>query len=224
MKVALLGAGKTGGKVAELHENTIIFNSTNKPTIENLKSCDVVISFLAGPIFAEYIDLLIESNIPVVTGSTGFEWPSNIDQTLEAKELKWVRAHNFSLGMNIVKKMIEILSMSSELYPEAQYMIHDIHHTQKLDSPSGTALSWQDWLGKKAHISAERTGDVVGYHHLEMDSKQEKIKITHEAKDRAIFARGALWAADKILNDNDIEYGLTHFSDIVSKYLYKDQK
>jgi 4-hydroxy-tetrahydrodipicolinate reductase len=219
MKVALLGAGKTGGKVAQLHENTVVFNSSNKPTLERLKECDIVISFLSGDIFSEYIPMLINSGLPVITGSTGFEWPQGIDSQLKEKNSTWVRAHNFSLGMNIVKSMIETLSKTTTLYNDASYSIHDIHHTKKLDAPSGTALSWKDWLGQDAQITSERTGDVVGYHHLEMTSSMESIKITHEAKDRAIFASGALWTAQKILNNKNNAYGLIHFSDVVKAHI-----
>lgn len=219
MKIALLGAGKTGSKVAELHKDTVIFNTKNKPNAQKLKECDVVISFLSGDIFNEYIPMLIESKVPVVTGSTGFDWPEDIQSRLQESNLKWIRAHNFSLGMNIVKNMIEIVSKATELYDDVEFKIHDIHHTQKLDAPSGTAISWEKWLGHKAEITSERTGDVVGYHHLEMDVPVEHIKITHEAKDRAIFASGAIWAAKRILNDSSIEAGLTDFSSIVKKHL-----
>lgn len=219
MKIALLGAGKTGSKVAELHQDTIIFNTSNKPTVEKLKGCDVVISFLVGDVFLEYIPLLIESRVPVVTGSTGFHWPRGIHNELMEKQVKWIKAHNFSLGMNIVKSMIEMISKAEKLYQEVNYTIHDIHHVKKLDSPSGTALSWKEWLGKEAEITAERTGDVIGYHHLEMESPVEKIKVTHEAKDRGIFASGAIWAATKILEDESIPYGLNNFNLIVKKHL-----
>ena len=219
MKVALLGAGKTGSKVAELHPETIIFNSTNKPTLEKLEACDVIISFLAGDIFSQYIPLLIESKKPVITGSTGFTWDQKYIDQINQQKVTWVRAHNFSLGMNIVKTLIQFLSKASLLYPNANYSIHDIHHTKKLDSPSGTAITWKDWLGKDAEITAERIGDVVGYHHLEMESDVEKIKITHEAKDRAIFASGALWAAEKVLLEKNINRGLLEFSDLVTENL-----
>ena len=219
MKIALLGAGKTGGKVAELHQDTVIFNSTNRPTVEGLQKCDIVISFLTGDVFKEYIPLLLESKLPVVTGSTGFQWPRGIHQELEDNGVKWIKAHNFSLGMNIVKNMIEILAKAQMLYEDTKYSIHDIHHVNKLDAPSGTALSWKEWLGLDAEITAERTGDVVGYHHIEMESSVEKIKITHEAKDRAIFASGAIWAANKLLTDSEIPAGLNNFSTIVKKHL-----
>ena len=214
MKIALLGAGKTGIKVTELHKECVVYNSKNIPTLESLKECDVIISFLAGEIFLDYIPLLIESKKPVVTGSTGFEWPKRIDTELKAFSLKWIKAHNFSLGMNIVKEMIQTLSKGTSLYEDYKINIHDIHHTQKLDSPSGTAVSWKNWLGQDASITSERLGDVVGYHHLELQTEMENIKITHEAKDRSIFANGALWAATEILKE-DTPIGLNDFSEIV---------
>lgn len=218
MKIALIGAGKTGAKVSELHRDTTIFNSANQATIEGLKTCDIIISFLPGDIFVDYIPMLIEAKIPVITGSTGFEWKDEWIKEIHDKKLVWVRAHNFSLGMNIVKNMIETLSKARDLYTDAQFSIHDIHHTMKVDSPSGTALSWEKWLGTNAKITAERTGDVVGYHHLLMESPVEKIKITHEAIDRAIFAKGALWAAEKAFK-NMVPSGLNDFSTIVNNHL-----
>jgi len=219
MKIALLGLGKTGGQVAKLHQATTSFNSKNKPTLEKLADCDIVISFLSGDIFTEYIPLLIESKLPVITGSTGFDWDQEVIDQIKKEKLTWIKAHNFSLGMNIVKSMIETLSKATDLYEHVDFKIHDIHHTNKLDSPSGTALSWEKWLGQKATITAQRTGDVVGYHHLEMDCPSESIKITHEAKDRSIFASGAIWAAKAVFNDQNLEHGLIDFSSLVNKHL-----
>ncbi len=219
MKIALLGAGKTGKKVADLHPDTIIFNTSNPLSMEALQECNIVISFLPGDAFIQYIPLLIESKKPVITGSTGFEWEQTWISKINEESLTWIRGHNFSLGMNLVKSMIEILAKATELYPKAQFSIHDIHHTQKLDSPSGTAISWKKWLNQEAKITAERTGDVVGYHHLEMESEVEKIKITHEAKDRAIFASGAIWAAQQIVASPEKYKGLINFDNLVKDIL-----
>jgi 4-hydroxy-tetrahydrodipicolinate reductase len=219
MKVALLGSGKSGCEVAKLHENTVIFNRSNPITLPALKECDIVISFLPGDVFEPLISLLIESNLPVVTGSTGFEWEQDKVLRINSQKTSWIRAHNFSLGMNLVKSMIETLSKATELYPDATFNIHDIHHTKKIDSPSGTAISWRDWLKKDADITAERIGDVVGYHHLEMKSQVEQIKITHEAKDRAIFASGALWAARAIISEPNRFEGLNDFDKVVKTLL-----
>ena len=86
MKIALLGKGKTGGKVLEiLQEQKIphtVFDSKNIPTLEKLKGHDVIISFFSGEVFGDYVPLLIESRIPVVTGSTGYKWPAQFNEKL----------------------------------------------------------------------------------------------------------------------------------------------
>ena len=219
MKVALLGAGKTGGEVAKIHSNTVIFNSKNKPTLDSLRECDVVITFVPGDVFIDYIPLLMESKLPVVIGATGFVWDKKIVAQIKENELRWVHSHNFSLGMSIIKTLIETISRGSELLEETSFSIHDIHHTKKLDAPSGTALSWKKWLDKPVKITSERTGDVVGYYHLEMQTPNETIKLIHEAKNRGIFARGALWSANQVLNNTNLDYGLTHFNDLVTSQL-----
>lgn len=225
MKIALLGAGKTGSKICEIHQNVAPFDSKTPPSIEALKAADVVVSFLPGEAFVSYLDMLIEAGRPVVTGSTGFEWPENMDKTLKEKKLRWIRAHNFSLGMNVVREMIQKMSYLSDLFEDGEFAIHDIHHVHKKDSPSGTALSWKEWLGKEAEITAERKGDVVGFHSLKFDCQDETITLVHEAKDRSIFARGALWAA-KILygqqeSQSELDYGLLDFNEVVKKLVFK---
>lgn len=219
MKIALLGKGKTGQHVLTLNPDCVVFNTQKPPTFEKLKEFDVIISFLPGEAFESYIPLLIETKIPVVTGSTGFNWPENLEQILKDNNTKWIYANNFSLGMNIVKQMIKTLSKASELFDEYSFNIHEVHHTQKLDSPSGTAISFQQWLGQPAGITSERFGDIVGDHDITFDCADETIKLSHSAKDRSIFARGALWAAKLITTDKSIPVGLNHFNNIVNKHL-----
>lgn len=221
MKIALLGAGKTGSKVKEIHEDTTAFGSQTPPSLEDLKAADVIVSFLPGEAFLSYFDLLIQSGRPVVTGSTGFDWPEKFNETLKEHQLKWIRAHNFSLGMNVVREIIKSMSYLGDLFDDGSYSIHDIHHVHKKDSPSGTAISWKEWLGKDAEITAERTGDVVGYHRMTFDCADEKITIEHEAKDRSIFARGAVWAAKILSESNDLDYGLLDFNQVVKEKVFK---
>tara|TARA_R110000868_G_scaffold154736_1_gene380896 strand:- start:9156 stop:9818 length:663 start_codon:yes stop_codon:yes gene_type:complete len=219
MKIALLGKGKTGGKVLEQFPNATVFDSKNAPSFEKLNGHDVIISFLPGEAFLSYVPLLIESKIPVVTGSTGFTWPVNLNQTLEKNELCWIHATNFSLGMNLVRQMIGVLSKAEALFSDAQFNIHEIHHTKKLDAPSGTALSWKEWAKTNCEITSERTGDVIGTHEITLETETESIFLRHTAKDRGIFAAGALWAADFLVNSNKTRPGLHAFADIILKEL-----
>ena len=219
MKAAVLGTGKTGGRVLELLPDASAFNSRFPLTLERLMDHDVVISFVPGEVFKTYIPLLIDSNLPVVSGTTGIEWPEDLDSLLQEKNLKWIWGSNFSLGMNLIKKLIRDISAADRLYDELNFHIHEVHHTKKLDAPSGTALSWKKWLGKEVEISSERTGDVVGIHELTLDTPEEKIEIRHEAKDRKLFAKGAIWAAQKLLEDEDINPGFHLFSDIAARQI-----
>jgi 4-hydroxy-tetrahydrodipicolinate reductase len=217
-KYALLGAGKTGGKVVDLaldSEEVIIFNTSNPPTVEKLAEVDAIISFLPGPAFVEYLDVLLASNKPVITGSTGFDWPADIHQKLVNKKVTWIKTHNFALGMNVIKPIIEYFQKAGNLFPEAQYKMHEVHHTKKLDAPSGTALSWKDWLDRNVEITHDRIGDVVGDHELTLRTEFEEITIKHRSLDRKIFASGALWATRYIL-DNGMDHGL-HPLEVIAK-------
>lgn len=219
MKLALLGVGKTGSKVLERHPGATVFNSTNAPSVEKLKGHDAIISFLPGEAFKSYIPLLVEAGVPVVTGSTGFEWPSDINNILKNKNLRWIHATNFSLGMNLVRQMIAIVSKAQTLFDDVSFNIHEIHHTKKLDAPSGTALSWRDWLDNDCEITSAREGDVIGIHELTMNTKNEEIFLRHNAKDRGIFAEGALWAARHLVTTDKVPTGLNQFSDVIAKEL-----
>lgn len=221
-KLAIIGRGKTGSKVVELatesnlpHE---VFSTSNPPTYDKLKECDVGICFLPGESFLDISDIILRSGLPMIIGSTGFDWPLETTQKIHEQNLVWVHGHNFALGMNLIHIMIDQLSGTNKLFQDYEFTIHDIHHTKKLDAPSGTALKWKDWLGLDAHITSERTGDVVGEHYLTLKTPYETIELNHKAKDRKIFAAGALWASEYIMN-HQLEAGLHRFEDIAKKAL-----
>lgn len=226
MKIALLGKGKTGGKVLELmkeaHLPHTIFDSTNVPTKELLKGHDVIISFLPGDAFKSYLSLLLESKLPVICGSTGMSWPPEFDSKLKVLNIKWIYATNFSLGMNLVQQMILIMGRASKIFGNYKFSLNEIHHTKKLDAPSGTALSWKSWANHEMIITSERKGDVIGIHELTLSTPYEEITLKHSALDRKIFAEGALYAANKILNDKTLAPGLHLFQDIVQRELNKE--
>jgi 4-hydroxy-tetrahydrodipicolinate reductase len=220
MKIAQLGNGKTGSYISTLakdHE-VVIFNTSTGLDLETLQKCDLAISFLPGEVFLESIPVLLEAGIPVVTGSTGFHWPKNIKENLLERKQVWVRASNFSLGMNIVREMIYNLKNLKAIQPEASIKIHEIHHVNKLDAPSGTALSWEEWIGGADTITSDRVDDVVGVHELSFEVEGEVINLSHNAKDRSIFARGALWVAEYI-NENNMVPGLYEFHDLLAQGL-----
>lgn len=218
MKIALLGKGKTGSKAMDLAKDKgyeiTIFDSQNRPTRDTLAGHDVILSFLTGDIFLDYLPLLSEVKIPVVSGSTGFDWTTERINLVNDSQVPWIHANNFSLGMNLVKSMIQVLSKASTFYETPNYKIHEIHHTKKIDAPSGTAKAWESWLENQAEMTYERTGDVVGTHELTLETDNERITLKHEALDRKIFAEGALWACDQI---KTLSPGLHDFSQVAIK-------
>jgi len=228
MKIALLGKGKTGRLLIELAESrpghtVSVFDRARRPSASLLEHHDCIVSFLPGDAFMAYIPDLIASGVPVVTGSTGFTWPGGrtaFSGMLAGKGLTWISGSNFSLGMNLVYTMIHALRDAEALLQGTRYDLHEVHHTSKKDSPSGTALSWKEWLGREVDITSERTGDVTGLHTLTLTTSHEKISLTHEALDRKLFAEGALWAAEQLCTGKpDLAPGLHEFRETVQRYL-----
>lgn len=218
MKVALLGSGKTGHFFSTLAPFELtIFNSKNPITEEKLQGHDLIVSFLPGDIFKEYLGVLVKTKIPVISGSTGFTYSEDFKSDLKNKNLIWIQANNFSLGMNIIKTVLETLS-SLNLPESFKTSIHEVHHIEKKDAPSGTALRWKDWLHSNAEITSERIGDVVGFHEVKLETEEEVITISHDAKSRALFAKGAIWACENFKTFN-LKPGLHYFDQIVEATL-----
>jgi len=109
----------------------------------------------------------------------------------------------------------------SGLLRNPEFHIHEVHHIHKQDAPSGTALSWQDWLGKEAAISSAREGDVKGLHELHIKTEYESIYLKHEAHDRKLFAEGAIWTAKYLMENPQIDAGVYHFSSIFDQAFKK---
>lgn len=215
MKTAVIGTGKTGGAVAELlGKDAITFDKENPPEVDTLKQADIAIVFVPGEAASEIIDLLLEAKIPAVWGTTGFKWPADLPDRVKKINARWVIGSNFSLGMNLVRKAINMFGEGSGLLRNPDFHIHEVHHIHKQDAPSGTALSWHEWLGKDAAISSAREGDVKGMHELHIKTEYESIYLKHEAHNRKLFAEGAIWTAKYLMDNPQIEAGVYKFSSI----------
>ena len=228
MKIALIGKGKTGGEILNLHskKEIEIFDSKNPVTKNKLKKCDIAIAFVTSEILQQIYPILIESRIPLVSGVTGFDWSNEKRNQLTNEKLTWISGSNFSLGMRVIHQMIKKLNFSMNLFDQYDLNIHEIHHAKKLDAPSGTALSWNQWLNENANITHERVGDVVGDHTVTLTTHHEVIRLQHKALNRKVFAKGALWAANYLIqNKNELNYGLHFFEDITEKLIkeYSDE-
>ena len=210
MKIAILGNGRMGKRISELAKerghSIVCTSSSEKPaTSLNLSTADVAIDFSTPTTAFENISHAINSGIPVVSGTTG--WLKNlkeIEDLCNTKKGAFLYASNFSLGMNIFFEINKTLAklMKNQKYESS---LHEIHHTKKLDSPSGTAKTLGEQmdtiLANNTAITAERIGDVSGTHIIKYSSTMDEIEIKHTAKNRDGFAIGALiagkWIIDK---------------------------
>jgi 4-hydroxy-tetrahydrodipicolinate reductase len=218
MKISVIGTGKTGSSIADLlGEKAVTFNSSNKPTPEEVSKTDAAIIFVPGSAAPEIVDVMLEAGTPAVWGTTGYGWPEDLPEKVKAVQSKWIIGSNFSLGMNVVRKALNVLGEGSDMLDSPKFHIHETHHTDKKDAPSGTAISWQQWLNREAQISSSRVGDVKGIHELHIKTANESIYLKHEAHDRKLFAEGAIWAAKKLLNDKEIVPGVYQFSELFDK-------
>ena len=213
MKISILGNGRMGKRISELAKkrghSIGVVSSSEKPTqSSDISSTDVASDFSTPTAAFNNISHALESGIPVISGTTGWlDKLSEIGTLCTDKSGAFLYASNFSLGMNIFFELNKKLAklMKNQNYKST---IHEIHHTQKLDSPSGTAKT----LGKQMDgilknntpITAERIADATGTHTVTYRSSVDDIEITHTAKNRDGFAMGAIIAAEWIIGKKGI--------------------
>ena len=235
MRIALIGYGKMGKEIEKIaldrgHEIVLKIDITNPEdlTIRNLQTADVAIEFTIPSSAVRNYMLCFEAGIPVVSGTTG--WLDRQPEVFEnCKKLNgtFFYTSNFSLGVNIFYSLNKKLAALMASHSEYKVGITEIHHTQKLDSPSGTAITLAEgimenipsktkWINQKTEneaeleIISERIGEVPGTHSIKYDSEVDYIEITHCAKSRKGLAFGAVMAAEfsynkkGILNMNDL--------------------
>ncbi len=199
MKIAIIGKGKTGQAVIDSlsAENIFnIFDSNNTITQEKLDEADAAIVFVDSDTLTSIIPILLGTTTSIICGTTGFNYTDEIIEKININKKTWIVANNFSLSMVFVKQALQSLGKIKSLIPNAQYTIEETHHTEKLDAPSGTAVSWQKWANiKDCPISSIRLDDVKGIHNLKIDYEYESIEFKHTAHDRKLFAQGAIWSA-----------------------------
>lgn len=218
MKVAVIGCGKTGQAVVDLlkaDEITDVFDVNNVATVEKLNKADVAIVFVSADVLKNILPTLLQSEVAVVCGTTGFNYTEDFIQKIKEHGQTWVVANNFSLSMVLIKEMFNTLGNLQHLITNMRFQLRETHHIQKLDAPSGTALSWQSWLNvKDCPIDSVRKEDVKGEHMLQAYNEYESIEFKHVAHDRRLFAEGAVWSA-RYLCKNVVDEGLCQFDELV---------
>ena len=213
MNIAILGNGRMGKRISELATekgHTIVATSSSEKPANtlDLSSADVAIDFSTPSAAFENISHALNSRIPVISGTTA--WLSKLEDVKDLclqKEGAFLYASNFSLGVNL---FFELNKKLAQLMKNHDYesKIHEVHHTRKLDSPSGTAITlgeqMQEITNTKSVITADRIDDVPGTHEITYSSEVDKIEIKHTAKNRDGFAMGAIIAADWIIGKKGV--------------------
>lgn len=220
MKIALIGYGKMGKEIEAIalqrgHSVPVKINSSNTSDAFNeLKNCDVAIEFTKPEAAVQNIKTCFTNNIPVVAGTTGwYAHFEDIKKLCIEKNQSLLHATNFSIGVNIFFEINKRLAMLMDEQPNYNVSVEEIHHTQKLDAPSGTAItiaegiiqhidrkkSWKNGDAKESdqlNIFSQRIDTVPGTHIVKYTSDIDDIEISHVAHNRKGFATGAVLAAE----------------------------
>ncbi len=217
MNIALFGYGKMGKmleKLALQRGHTIVAKIDVDTTNVDFSVFDVAIDFSTPDAAFKNISDCFSHGVPVISGTTG--WLANYDNALalcEQKKGAFIYASNFSLGVNIFFELNEQLAKMVANLEQYKVGLEEIHHTQKLDAPSGTAITlaegiiknsvYSSWKMDEANtteipITAKRTGNTPGTHAISYESEVDTIEIKHTAHNREGFALGAIIAAEWI--------------------------
>src|SRR5690606_7888719 len=223
MKIALLGYGRMGKEIEKIalergHE--IVLRKTEENDYSGLEYADVAIDFSIPTAATEHISTCFNHNIPVVSGTTGWlEHYNDMTDLCKEKNGAFLYGSNFSVGVNLFFELNSYLAKLMANIKEYNVSMEEIHHTQKLDAPSGTAITlaqgiiaetdYKQWTMDNAndneiYIDAKRIEDVPGTHSVFYKSAVDEIEIKHTAFSRQGFALGAVIAAEWILGKKGI--------------------
>lgn len=236
MKIALIGYGKMGKAIEEIavaRGHSIVLkvsiDNLEDNTLEKIKQADVAIEFTGPESAYENIIRCLDAGVPVVSGSTG--WLKRLEAAQEhcrSRNGAMLYASNFSVGVNIFFEINKRLAGLMAPHPEYDVQVTEIHHTEKKDSPSGTAITLAEGILEKIkrkkgwvnHISdnlgeleilSERVDPAPGTHSINYQSDIDTITITHIAHNRKGFATGAVLAAEYIAGKK----GVYQMSDVL---------
>ncbi len=228
MKIAILGYGKMGRIIEQFaiergHEVVLKVNVDNLEdlSISNLEKADVAIDFSTPDSALNNIEICFAAHVPLVVGTTG--WYGHLQEVknkCEESNNTLLYASNFSIGVNVFFFVNKVLAKIMNRYPQYEVQVEEIHHTEKLDSPSGTAMTIAEGiiseLGRKKEwaneligsgeelipkpdqllIESHRIEGVPGTHTVIYSSEVDDIEFKHKAHSRAGFALGAVLAAE----------------------------
>ena len=202
MKLLLIGHGRMGRLVETLahDEGFEVVGAVNGGNASgDWPAADVAIDFSVAAAVPGTVARLASRQTPIVIGTTGWQ-AHEAAVRAAAAGIGVVAAPNFAVGVNVFLAVVERMGTLMAAQPSFGAWIHELHHAAKKDAPSGTALAMEQRLRREGYtadvpIASTRAGAIPGTHVLGFDAASETITLTHQARDRAAFARGALLAA-----------------------------
>jgi 4-hydroxy-tetrahydrodipicolinate reductase len=237
MKIALIGYGKMGKAIEEIalqknHEVVlkIDVNNAHELTKENLLKCDAAIEFTGPHTAVQNIYKCFEAGIPLVCGSTGWlDKLEKVEKVRVEKNAAFLYASNYSVGVNIFFEVNKKLAQLMNRQESYDIVVEEIHHTEKRDAPSGTAITLAEqilenvsrkkqWVNHDSNnpedlqIISKRIDPAAGTHAVSYRSSIDDIEITHTAHNRQGFAAGAVLAAEFM---KDKKNGLYSMKDVL---------
>lgn len=224
MNIALLGYGKMGKTIEQIaikRGHNIVLKVDKDDVNYDITKADVAIDFSIPNVAFSNISNCINNNVPVISGTTG--WLDKYDDAVnlcKEKDGAFIYASNYSLGVNIFFELNKTLAKMMSTLEQYNVTMEEIHHTQKLDAPSGTAITlaegiidkhdgFDNWKldeseKKTIPITAKRIENVPGTHTVNYESEVDTISIEHVAHNRQGFALGAVIAAEWIVGKTGI--------------------
>lgn len=224
MNIALLGYGRMGKaieKIALEKGHNIILKVDENTVNYDISKADIAIDFSVPATAYNHITHCFKNQVPVISGTTG--WLDKYEQAIELCNKhngSFIYASNFSLGVNVFFELNEYLAQIMKNLKQYDISLEEIHHTKKLDAPSGTAITLAEGIIKKTDkkswalnvtnqknqlpIVAKRIPDVPGTHSVKYQSEIDTIEIKHTAHNRKGFALGAVVAAEWLVNKKGV--------------------
>lgn len=224
MKIALFGYGKMGKiveKIAKNRGHEIIFKIDKNSSQYDLNNVDIAIDFSTPKSALSNISKALENCIPIISGTTG--WTEKYNKAVKLCNKKngaFLYASNFSLGVNIFFEINRNLAKIMNNYTEYKIKMNEIHHIEKIDAPSGTAITlaesiieetnyqkWSfgnDFKEDEISIESQRLLDNTGTHEVIYKSEIDEIKIKHVASNRDGFGLGAVIAAEWLIGKKGV--------------------
>jgi 4-hydroxy-tetrahydrodipicolinate reductase len=204
-RLLLVGRGRMGRLVENLAAEEgfeVVGAVTGRTaTSDEWPSADVAIDFSIGDAVPSTVERLARRRVPIVIGTTGWQQhEAAVRATAAAAGIGVVSAPNFAIGVNLFLAMVDRAGALMAGQPAFGAWIHESHHAAKRDAPSGTALAMEQRLRRSGYaaplpVTSTRAGSIPGTHTLGFDAASETLTLTHQARDRTAFARGALLAA-----------------------------